>query len=122
MWFSFKKNRKDYLIEAKYEIFSLPANTGKKLSKRVDDNLNSALRDVKASKDGAKILLGVVFMVPWIPPSAEKNKIFLLNDFFKTVTEMDAHIITIFLTDYIIKDPDNYSYPGVALIGKLKPL
>lgn len=117
LWFSFgKKKSQDYLIEAKYERLSLFSNYYK-LEKRIAKNIKSAIADAKNSQEDASLMLGVTFLVPYIPPSAQHNENQRLVDFYKLLKGMQLDVLAIYFNPYVIKDEDGYSYPCIAMVG-----
>ena len=119
LWFSFGKKRQDYLIEAKYDRFSLLSNFSK-LGKRIINNVKLALVDAKNSKEEASLMLGVTFLVPYIPPSAQDNEKKMLADFLRLLKGMQMNLLAVYVNPYVMKDEEyGYSYPCIAIVGDL---
>jgi hypothetical protein len=117
LWFSFGRKRQDYLIEAKYERLSL-FSTSYKLEKRIAKNIKSAIADAKNSQEDAALMLGVTFLVPYIPPSAQNNENQRLVDFYKLLKGMQLDVLAIYFNPYGMKDEEyGYSYPCIAMVG-----
>ncbi|MGO9014389.1 MAG: hypothetical protein ACLQF0_05365 [Dissulfurispiraceae bacterium] len=117
LWFAFDKKRQ-YLIEAKYDRFSLSSNSGKMLEKRIAENIDLAFHDAKKSKEDACLLLGVAFIVPYISPSAQANEKRMLADFYKLIRNMPNDFLTLYVNPHEMKDEEyGYSYPCIAIVG-----
>lgn len=118
LWFTL--GNEEYLMEAKYDRFSIWTNSTA-IKKRINENLRCAIKDVNISlEEGVTAALGIAFIVPVIPPSAEHEKETLLRNFYKSIGEMGLDLTTVFKNPNDLRNPwNNYLCPAVALVGKL---
>ena len=103
-------------MEAKYYRFSLFSNDSK-LKKRIINNVKLAVDDTKNSKEETSIMMGIAFLVPYIPPIVQDNEEKMLTDFIRLLKGMKKNLLAVYINPHVMKDEDGYSYPCIAILG-----
>lgn len=112
--------RTTYLVEAKQVYVSL-SNRANNSSGKIEEALKQAKSDAVACRGESENRLGIVFIVPYIPPSEIKYASDRIEMFKDELNKLNYDLLAYYLQSKssMRLTSDNYAYPGVVLIGKI---
>lgn len=106
--------RKQYIVEAKQLWISI-SNRSHISTDKITAALQIARNEVVASKSDDEIGLGIVFIVPHIPPTEQDQKDFLIKKFIDEILKVDFEMLAYtFPANGNVKSEKGFLHPGVA--------
>ena len=115
----FTKSNHDFVVEAKHAWVNL--NDNNIGFEEVKIKLDEACDDAKYAQDNVSHRIGIVFCVPKFKEPVLKNRNNLLVKWFQSLEVLKADAVCWVAPREAkeLKGPDNFYYPGVAIIAKV---
>ena len=113
-----KNDHTEYVIEAK-QVYVSMSPAASKTEDKIVTALDEAKRDAKASRN-QKQGLGIVFVVPEIPPSKKAQVGEYVTAFIGKLEQIPCDLLSYTFVediDYLPEGDAGYFYPGVALVA-----
>jgi hypothetical protein len=111
---------REYVAEAK-QVWPSAGTQSTKLAKHVKQGLKRACKDAASNRRTREMPIGIVFVVPRIPPSDRDHMPECLEAFAAAIREVpaDGHGWTFPRISRELEGADGYLYPGIAQLMRV---